>query len=254
MDMKQLKRRLEALENRMAQRDTALERICDGVFRRLSTENLEALIDASLARLHRRDLTKREADAQQEYFKAVESECRALQHRAMRTGMPNVNGMIFHAAMRQWSTEDLALLCDGLRAQVHGFKPTAEQLTDAQAFFAAQEEAHYRWGSLKKDQDLSRERSANKSKGKPPETAGSCGDQAPAQASLASPSIQDQPDESIQTQLEPIVMQQVAQLAWSASMQAQYQRVGFASEAEYKTWYQRENSQLTELTSREEMK
>ena len=91
-----LRRRLEAQEESLAATDKVREGIIQNVLYQMPQEDLEFLIDATLAPRRGRKLTEREAAAKQAYAAALETESRGRRLTVRR--MPEVQQLIEAAA------------------------------------------------------------------------------------------------------------------------------------------------------------
>jgi hypothetical protein len=139
-----LYRRLETLERSLAVTDKAREGMILNALHHISQEDLEFLIDASLAPRQGRALTEREAMAQQAYTAALEAECRCC--RLTVTRIPEAPQLIFWAAMRRISEKELGLVASGVNTSIRGFEPSAEEVAARQLYDSTLQAQYQRAG------------------------------------------------------------------------------------------------------------
>ena len=144
MKTKTLRSRLEVLEKSLSAMERACEQTIQSALRSISHENLELLIDATLAPLRGRELTEREAGAKQAYASALERECRMQRITVRRT--PRAKDMINDAAMRRMCEDDLALAYRGYCAMQRGFKPNAAEAVAIKLHLSMQTAQYQRAG------------------------------------------------------------------------------------------------------------
>lgn len=144
MGMQTLYRRLAALEKSRAITEETCNMKMLHALHKISRENLELLIDVTLALRLGRELTAREAAARQAYAAVLESECRLFRGTVRR--FPDTPELISQAVLRQKSEDDLLLCIRGFRALEAGVEPTAAQKAAIESHFAAEEAQYQRAG------------------------------------------------------------------------------------------------------------
>jgi hypothetical protein len=115
-------RRIAALEKAMAGWDKQDEAIGPGVFHRLSREEIDLLLLASVADREGRSLTEPQMAAKLAYYLALRTECLRSGRRftARLEALPPLDRMINQASLSLLSFEDVKLISSGLRAQHEG--------------------------------------------------------------------------------------------------------------------------------------
>jgi len=139
-----LYRRLEALEDWLDKRDELVNQAIKSAMHEISQENLELLIDATLASLQGMELNERQAAGKEAYAEALRPRCR--EHGLKVTRMPEAPDLIDLAAVRALSDEDLHLTLRGIRKIIGGSQPTAEELAALQVAKSNEEAQYHRIG------------------------------------------------------------------------------------------------------------
>jgi hypothetical protein len=122
MSIRQLTRKMDALEKRAQVRETDDQELIQLAVRGLSAENLDLLIGAALAKRQGRPETKAETGARRVYEDALRQA-----NRSMVIRVPDLPELIGQAAIRRVSIEDLIESVEGLRNALHGEPPSERQ-------------------------------------------------------------------------------------------------------------------------------
>jgi len=139
-----LYRRLEAIKKSLSLTAKACETKIQTAPHVISQHELESLIDATSALRQGRELTEREAAANQAYASALESQWRYRGLTVTRT--PETPELIDCAATRQLSVEDLGVLSRAISTRIRGLELTAEQLRIWQHYDSIREAQYVRAG------------------------------------------------------------------------------------------------------------
>jgi len=150
MTMNKLRKRIEVLEKLQATSDKAGDDLIQQALYQLSLEDMDFLIDATLALVQGQDLSERQATARQNYFGALQTECRS--HGLKVTRIPQAPELIVNAGLRRVCTEDMLLFLSAARAWEQGFVPSAEELAAVQKQNAVLEAQYQRAGFTSKDE------------------------------------------------------------------------------------------------------
>jgi hypothetical protein len=129
-------RRIAALEKATTGWDKQDEAIAVGVFYRLSLEEIDLLLLASVSDREGRSLTEPQMAAKQAYHLALRTECLGAGRRSTAglEDLPPLDQMIDQASLRRLSFEDLKLLSNGLRAQHEGCAVSVDEAAAIQTY------------------------------------------------------------------------------------------------------------------------
>jgi hypothetical protein len=132
--MRKMLRRIAALEKWMAEQQKQDDAIAVGAMHRLSLEEAELLLLASVAHREGRSLTEPQMAAKQAYHLAIQRGCLGAGRRSTWgfEDIPSLDGLIVRASLLRLSRAELELVRNGILAQQEGRPVSAEEAATLQ--------------------------------------------------------------------------------------------------------------------------